>query len=58
LTSLSVRIGTGRPGAHIHWPGRRIAPAEPRGTTMEEAVAVMTGAKSPDPLHRLDGGVA
>jgi fructose transport system ATP-binding protein len=43
---------------HIHRLGRRIAVVEPGSTTMEEAVAVMTGAKSPDSLNRLNGGAA
>ena len=42
---------------HIHRLGRRIALVDPRNTTMEEAVAVMTGAKSPESL-RLEGGPA
>jgi fructose transport system ATP-binding protein len=32
---------------HIHRLGRRIALVEAKNTTMEEAVAIMTGAKSP-----------
>jgi fructose transport system ATP-binding protein len=43
---------------HIHRLGRRIALVEPGSTSMEEAVAVMTGAKSPDSLHRLDSTAA
>ena len=35
---------------HIHRLGRRIAVVEPGRTTMEEAVAVMTGAKQPEAL--------
>jgi fructose transport system ATP-binding protein len=35
---------------HIHRLGRRIAVVEPDSTTMEEAVAVMTGAKQPEAL--------
>ncbi|MCY1136959.1 ATP-binding cassette domain-containing protein [Actinoplanes sp. Pm04-4] len=35
---------------HIHRLGRRIALVEPGSTTMEEAVAVMTGAKQPEAL--------
>ncbi|WP_127503016.1 ATP-binding cassette domain-containing protein [Actinoplanes solisilvae] len=42
---------------HIHRLGRRIAVVEPAHTTMEEAVAVMTGAKSPESLQT-DGGTA
>ena len=43
---------------HIHRLGRRVALVEPKITSMEEAVAVMTGAKSPDTLDRLDGTAA
>jgi fructose transport system ATP-binding protein len=39
---------------HIHRLGRRIALVETKNTTMEEAVAIMTGAKSPDGLEGLD----
>jgi fructose transport system ATP-binding protein len=39
---------------HIHRLGRRVALVEPRNTSMEEAVAVMTGAKSPESLELLD----
>jgi fructose transport system ATP-binding protein len=39
---------------HIHRLGRRVALVEPRTTSMEEAVAVMTGAKSPESLELLD----
>jgi fructose transport system ATP-binding protein len=35
---------------HIHRLGRRIALVDPGSTTMEEAVAVMTGAKQPEAL--------
>jgi fructose transport system ATP-binding protein len=42
---------------HIHRLGRRIALVEPGNTTMEEAVAVMTGAKAPE-FRQLDGGTA
>ncbi|WP_326699048.1 ATP-binding cassette domain-containing protein [Streptomyces sp. NBC_01754] len=36
---------------HIHRLGRRIALVEPAQTSMEEVVAIMTGAKQPDPVH-------
>ncbi|MDX6244360.1 MAG: fructose transport system ATP-binding protein [Frankiales bacterium] len=36
---------------HIHRLGRRIAVVEPASTSMEEAVALMTGAKSPEALQ-------
>ncbi|MEV6119986.1 MULTISPECIES: ATP-binding cassette domain-containing protein [unclassified Streptomyces] len=36
---------------HIHRLGRRIALVEPQNISMEEAVAIMTGAKQPDPVH-------
>jgi fructose transport system ATP-binding protein len=41
---------------HIHRLGRRIALVEPAHTTMEEVVAVMTGAKAPATLHTVDAG--
>ncbi|MEV7909049.1 ATP-binding cassette domain-containing protein [Streptomyces griseus] len=36
---------------HIHRLGRRIALVEPEQTSMEEVVAIMTGAKRPDAVH-------
>lgn len=39
---------------HIHRLGRRVALVEPGTTSMEEAVAVMTGAKAPDTLQPAD----
>ncbi|MCL2550708.1 MAG: ATP-binding cassette domain-containing protein [Actinomycetia bacterium] len=39
---------------HIHRLGRRIALVDPRSTSMEEAVALMTGARSPEPADTPD----
>ncbi|MFC4950711.1 ATP-binding cassette domain-containing protein [Pseudonocardia sp. GCM10023141] len=39
---------------HIHRLGRRVALVQPRTTSMEEVVAVMTGARPPDTLAPLD----
>lgn len=39
---------------HIHRLGRRIALVDPKNTSMEEAVALMTGAKSPEAAEQSD----
>ncbi|HEX3782024.1 MAG TPA: ATP-binding cassette domain-containing protein [Pseudonocardiaceae bacterium] len=39
---------------HIHRLGRRIALVDPKTTAMEEAVAIMTGATSPEAIEQID----